>query len=164
MSSAALWEFSLALYAMEGVASASLRCQDEAGADVNLLLFLLWHAGDGVALDESEIEAIDAKVKEWRAHVVQKLRAVRRALKGTGEDSLRAQVAAAELEAERVEQARLAAHAATAAPPAQRLPPAAAARASLAAYARVLGCPLPAEATGILLASFVRHRAHPEKR
>ena len=41
------WDFSLNIYGVPGVAPACLRCQDEAGADVNLILFLLWRAAAG---------------------------------------------------------------------------------------------------------------------
>ena len=46
----ALWAFSLQAYARPGAAPACLRCQDEAGADVNIVLFLLWHAARGRAV------------------------------------------------------------------------------------------------------------------
>ena len=38
------WQFSLAFYRQPGVADACIRLQEEAGVDVNLLLFLLWQA------------------------------------------------------------------------------------------------------------------------
>jgi len=38
------WDFSLAVYRRPGVAAACLRLQDEAGVDVNLLLYFCWLA------------------------------------------------------------------------------------------------------------------------
>ena len=36
------WRFSLQLYRLPGVAEACIELQEKCGADVNLLLFLLW--------------------------------------------------------------------------------------------------------------------------
>ena len=43
------WDFSLEVYAKEGVADACLRLQDDLGIDVNMLLFCCWagHSGGG---------------------------------------------------------------------------------------------------------------------
>ena len=38
------WRFSLRFYRQPKVADACIALQEEAGVDVNLLLFLLWHA------------------------------------------------------------------------------------------------------------------------
>ena len=38
------WRFSLRFYRRREVADACIALQEEAGVDVNLLLFLLWHA------------------------------------------------------------------------------------------------------------------------
>jgi uncharacterized protein (TIGR02444 family) len=45
-----LWDFSLRIYGLPGIAPACLRCQDDAGADVNMILLLLWTAKGGVRL------------------------------------------------------------------------------------------------------------------
>ncbi len=42
-----LWRFALDLYARAGVAPACLTLQDDAGADVTLVLYLLWCAMTG---------------------------------------------------------------------------------------------------------------------
>ena len=147
-----LWTFSLAFYARPGVASACLQCQDEAGADVNLVLFLLWQAGVGARFTSDEIAVIDHDVREWREQAVRPLRAVRRYLKGQGQDGLRDQVKAAELQAERVQQEALSRHGR----PANSAPAAEAARANVDAYAIVLGCPLPQTAAEVLLAAFAQ--------
>ncbi len=49
------WTFSLEFYGLPDVAPACLRCQDEAGADVNLILFVLWRAASGVRVAEAEL-------------------------------------------------------------------------------------------------------------
>lgn len=132
---------------MPDTAAACLRCQDEAGADVTVLLYLLWRAADGWLLDGTSIAAADAAVSEWRTEVVQPLRAVRRALKPTSEAALRSQVAAAELAAERIALARLAALPVGDA--AARAAPRVAARTHLAAYGA-----LPTGAVATLLTAF----------
>ena len=38
------WRFSLRFYRLPEVADACITLQEQAGVDVNLLLFLLWHA------------------------------------------------------------------------------------------------------------------------
>ena len=154
---ASLWTFSLALYAQPEVAPACLRCQDEAGADVNLVLFLLWQAGAGARHTAASIAAIDRDVREWREQAVQPLRAVRRFLRGREQDRLRDLVEAAELEAERIEQDRLCHHArpgAAAAAPET-------AHANLQAYETVLGHILPPDAVATLLAALGRQEARP---
>lgn len=109
-----LWSFSLRLYAVPGVADACLTAQDEHGADVNLLLWAAWLAMQGHALTAAEVAEAEAATRPWRDAVVRPLRAVRRQLKSgpppapdMGTESLRAQVKAAELEAERMQQSLL---------------------------------------------------------
>ncbi|HET9146889.1 MAG TPA: TIGR02444 family protein [Acetobacteraceae bacterium] len=150
-----LWEFSLAIYAMPGVAPACLRCQDESGADVNMLLFLLWQTRRGKRLTNDEIKIADRLISGWRSEIVHPLRKARRALKTMGEEALRARIAAAELEAERLQQERLAAWAEENPAQGVGMPPGAAARASLEAYSGMIEKPLPAEAVEALLAAFV---------
>jgi uncharacterized protein (TIGR02444 family) len=110
----AFWAFSLSFYAAPGVAETCLALQDEAGVDVNLLLFALWHAASGRGiLDEAALAGAAAATAEWRGCVVEPLRAVRRFLKGAApESALRAAVKAAELQAEEAAQRHLAALAA----------------------------------------------------
>jgi uncharacterized protein (TIGR02444 family) len=156
---ATFWDFSLRFYASPGVASACLRCQDEAGADVNLMLFALWHAASGTTLHQSDMEAADAAVAPWREHVVKPLRSLRRALKSPPLASLvaacgfRKQIQAVELDSEHLEQEML-----TASVPRRTstAPPLEAARANLAAYAAATGLALPEEALAILLAAFTQ--------
>jgi uncharacterized protein (TIGR02444 family) len=148
-----LWSFSLALYGRPGVAPACLRCQDEAGADVNLVLFLLWQARVGVRFAADEVAAIDRNVQPWRDQVVQPLRAVRPYLMGRDADGLRQTVKAAEQDAERLEQDALSRHAR----PIARAPTAEeAARGNLDAYEAALGRKLPPAAVTALLTTFAR--------
>lgn len=110
-ASADLWSFSLWLYAAPGVADACLEAQDRHGADVNLLLWAAWLAVLGHDLTPAEVAEAEAATRPWRDEVVWPLRAVRRRLKSgplpaptMATESLRAQVKAAELEAEKMQQ------------------------------------------------------------
>jgi uncharacterized protein (TIGR02444 family) len=111
-----LWDWSIACYSRLGVADAALRLQDGHGLGVNLLLYALWLAQvPGLRLDPVAATAARAATGEWQQAVVAPLRGVRRALKACSHPDaglatgLRKQVAADELEAERGEQALLAA-------------------------------------------------------
>jgi uncharacterized protein (TIGR02444 family) len=153
----AFWRFSLRFYALPGVAAACLALQDEAGADVNLLLFLLFLADGGRAVSGDDVARLDASIAPWRSEVVEPLRALRRRLKtGIGavppalSEGLRTMVKKVELEAERLEQGRLENHTLSLGKPAAR---AAAARTNLDAYAAYLGH-LPAGPRDLVLAAF----------
>jgi uncharacterized protein (TIGR02444 family) len=143
LSDSAFWRFSLRFYALPDVAPACIVLQDEAGVDVNLLLFLLFLAESGRVVTQDDITRLDRDIAPWREHVVEPLRALRRRLKtGVGDiippasEGLRNMVKKIELEAERLEQGRLEAHASNLGKPATRD---AAALANLAAYAEHLG-------------------------
>ncbi len=105
------WQFSLGFYRQPAVAQACLMLQDEAGVDVNLLLFLLWQATQRRALSEVDVRAIEQHIRPWREATVIPLRAIRRALKsppalvqaGTAE-AYRSRIKAVELEAEKLQQ------------------------------------------------------------
>src|ERR1700730_10710133 len=75
------WRFSLGFYRRPGVADACISLQEEAGVDVNLLLFLLWQGTRKRALLAAEVEEIERRIAPWRDATVIPLRAVRRALK-----------------------------------------------------------------------------------
>ncbi len=82
---AALWRFGLATYARPGVADACLLLQDRAGADVNVLLALLWLGAEhGRAVGETALDRVLAAVGPWQTQIVAKLRDARRALKSGG--------------------------------------------------------------------------------
>jgi uncharacterized protein (TIGR02444 family) len=110
-SGSPFWRFSLQFYRLPGVAEACIKLQEEAGADVNLLLFLLWHGAHGRRIEAAEIARLEQKIAGWRDLTVIPLRAVRRALKsppglvepGTTE-AFRTRIKAVELEAERLQQ------------------------------------------------------------
>jgi uncharacterized protein (TIGR02444 family) len=151
------WRFSLRFYALPDVAPACLALQDEAGVDVNLLLFLLFLADAGRAVTKDDVVRLDRAIAPWREQVVEPLRALRRALKiGIGDvppassEALRNMVKKIELESERLEQGRLEAHSDIGKPATREL----AARANLAAYAEHLGGLPPAPRDVVLKAFF----------
>lgn len=151
------WRFSLGFYARPGVAPACLALQDEGGADVNLLLFLLFLAERGRTVASEDVARLDASIASWRVEVVEPLRALRRRLKGgVGEippatsEGLRTMLKKLELEAERLEQALLETYASafvTTAPPED------AARGNLMAYSAYLGG-LPEGPLGAVISAF----------
>jgi uncharacterized protein (TIGR02444 family) len=113
-----LWAFSFAVYGSDGVADECLELQERLNLDVNLLLFAAFvGAAEGVQLDGQDIAAADAIVAGWHSEIVCAVRRARRALKPASTDAgnplrtanatLRAQVKAAELEAEKIEQTML---------------------------------------------------------
>jgi uncharacterized protein (TIGR02444 family) len=153
----AFWRFSLRFYALPEVAPACLALQDEAGVDVNLLLFLLFLADAGREVTREDVARLDAAIAPWRTDVVEPLRALRRRLKtGVGDippaasEGLRNMVKKVELEAERLEQGRLENAASAVGKPAARD---AAARANLAAYEAYLGA-LPRGPKDLVLEAF----------
>lgn len=112
------WKFSLAVYAADGVADECLELQERLGLDVNLLLFAAYAgAVEGVRLEPQDVAAAAALVIGWHTGIVRMLRAVRRTLKPMSLDekdplqgsaaALRAQVKAAELDSEKIEQTTL---------------------------------------------------------
>lgn len=108
------WTFSLALYRSPGVPAACIALQDDCGVDVNVLLFALWLASQGRALQAHDLAQADAAVGEWREQAVRPLRAVRRFLKeapaaanAEAAGALRDKVKAVELESERLQQEAL---------------------------------------------------------
>ena len=153
----AFWRFSLRFYALPEVAPACLTLQDEANVDVNLLLFLLFLAEQGRAVTRDEVAGLDAAITPWRRQVVEPLRAIRRELKGgigdippATSEGLRTMVKKVELEAERLEHARLENHALKLGKTAARED---AARTNLAAYEAYLGG-LPSGPRDVLLQAF----------
>jgi uncharacterized protein (TIGR02444 family) len=160
------WRFSLRFYARSKVSAACLALQDEAGVDVNLLLFLLFLAEHQQGVQAGDIARLDAGVSAWREEVVKRLRDLRRALKpgiadipGTVSETFRGQIKRLELESERIEQAALERFKAetigSSAP--SRL---AAAEVNFAAYEAQLGRAFPPEARATLLAAFAEFGSH----
>jgi uncharacterized protein (TIGR02444 family) len=159
------WRFSLRFYARSKVSAACLVLQDETGADVNLLLFLLFLAEHQREVNAADILEIDRAVASWRNAVVQPLRALRRVLKtGIGEisvtvsETFRGQIKRLELESEHIEQSVLecfSANVVGAVSP-SRL---SAAAANIAAYQMYLK-PFPAGAVETILAAFAEFGPH----
>lgn len=85
-----------------------IQWQDEAGADVCIVLALLYAQQNGIGVDDKTIAELEVLVSPWRVSVVQPLRAVRRYLKPAGLDSgeieaLRSNIKMSELVAEQHE-------------------------------------------------------------
>jgi uncharacterized protein (TIGR02444 family) len=169
-SGSPFWRFSLRFYRQDGVADACITLQEEAGVDVNLLLFLLWQATRKRRLAASEIAEFERRIAPWRNMTVIPLRTMRRALKsppaplaGAPADQFRTRIKAVELEAERLQQEamhELAGPSATG-PDAPSLE--AAARANIEAYAATCGRAFPSPATETLLAALGRLECNPEE-
>jgi uncharacterized protein (TIGR02444 family) len=153
------WRFSLAFYRLPKVADACIALQEEAGVDVNVLLYLLWQARQGRRFAVDDVAALEAAVAPWRKATVIPLRNVRRALKspptlvaGSTAEAFRNRVKAVELEAERLQQEAMFALS----PGGQAgVSPAEAARANVDAYANVLRASLPQAPTEVLMAAFM---------
>jgi uncharacterized protein (TIGR02444 family) len=162
------WRFSLGFYRQPGVADACIALQEGSGVDVNLLLFLLWHAAQQRALSRADIAALEAKIAPWREATVIPLRAVRRALKsppalvgsGTGE-AFRTRIKAVELEAERLQQEAMyeLAHPSPLGQAAESS--ADAARANIAAYEQVLSVSFGRPAVETVLGAFSKLNLNP---
>jgi uncharacterized protein (TIGR02444 family) len=120
------WNFSLEIYAGDGVAEACLDLQERRGCDVNVLLFCCWLGASGrPTLTTDRLRSILTVSDVWQAEIVRPLRRVRRLLKDKPwhealpetVDAARRRVADAELAAEHAEQLKLAS---LYAPPADR--------------------------------------------
>lgn len=139
-----IWSFCLRFYARPGVSAACLALQEDHGADVVLLLYLLFLARARRSLAAEAVGQCNQAAQAWREAVIQPLRRVRGTLKSAPAaypraGALRKSVAAAEMDAERMQLQRLAA---CEFPSQQAATAVAAARASLAAYCAHLGLPL----------------------
>jgi uncharacterized protein (TIGR02444 family) len=165
-SGSPFWRFSLGFYRRAGVADACIALQEEAGVDVNLLLFLLWQASLHRELSHDEVAALETKVAPWRNTTVIPLRGVRRALKAppplvpaATAEFFRTRIKAVELEAERLQQEAM--HALARASPLGREAGSTqeAARANVEAYAAALRTPLREAAVETLLAALEESRA-----
>ena len=135
------WAYSLRFYADPDTQAACLDAQDRLGADVNVVLYVLFQASRGTRLDPDAVRTADAAAASWRARVVQPLRDLRRDLKthphplpGAAQKAVRDGVKALELRAEQAQQQHLEALNIGG----REAPPAEAARNNLAAYAAML--------------------------
>jgi uncharacterized protein (TIGR02444 family) len=157
------WRFSLRLYRAPGVGDSCIALQEEAGVDVNLLLFLLWQAEERRALTAADVKALDETIGGWRDTAVIPLRSVRRALKSSPglvdpntAEAFRTRIKAVELEAERLQQEAMYALAATM--PAGRDAPSSveAARSNVAAYETMRAVAFPKAAVDTVLTAFAK--------
>lgn len=162
MSNAAspFWDFSLHFYARPGVAAACLLLQEEAGADINVVLYLFFLARHNRQVSRQDIVALDNTVADWREQVVRPLRTARRHLKslatpfaGEAAVRLREEIKRNELAAERIQQLGIEQLFPCASFGAAAASMATAARANLAAYAHRIGT-LPPGATDTLIELF----------
>jgi uncharacterized protein (TIGR02444 family) len=107
-----LWRFSLAFYAVPGVARSLIALQDKDGLDVNLMLFALWLGVSGRGpLGSDGFAAAERAISTIRTEIVEPLRALRRRLRKNPDmdlQCLREGVKTLELAAENLVQTRLA--------------------------------------------------------
>jgi uncharacterized protein (TIGR02444 family) len=164
------WRFSLRFYRQPQVADACIALQEQAGVDVNLLLFLLWHAIHKRALSTPEISELEARVAPWRDTTVVPLRTMRRALKsppalvgGATAELFRTKIKAAELEAERLQQEAMHDLAVPSLLGKDVASLEVAARANMAAYAALRGAPFPSSPSETLLAALGSLERNPEE-
>jgi len=79
--SGAFWKWMLSVYPRPGVSPALIALQDEAGLNVNVLLFCCWLACRSQRLTAEGAHEIERLNAEWANAIVAPLRAVRRLLK-----------------------------------------------------------------------------------
>ncbi|MEM9168612.1 MAG: TIGR02444 family protein [Pseudomonadota bacterium] len=108
------WAWSNEIYEAKGVAATLLRLQDDAGLNVNILLWCLWCARTFEPAPASVIKSAHEDAAAWTADVAKHLRAARRALKNPPKHvdadrarALKKRVKKAELDAEEIEQTML---------------------------------------------------------
>jgi uncharacterized protein (TIGR02444 family) len=157
------WRFSLRLYRAPGAGDACIALQEEAGVDVNLLLFLLWQATERRVLTAADVKALDETIGGWRDTAVIPLRNVRRALKSSPglvapntAEAFRTRIKAVELEAERLQQEAMYALAATMPLGRDATSPVEAARSNVAAYETVRAVAFPKAAVDTVLTAFAK--------
>ncbi|MGH6770977.1 MAG: TIGR02444 family protein [Xanthobacteraceae bacterium] len=155
------WQFSLRFYRLPKVADACIALQEDAGVDVNLLLFLLWQATQGRTFSAADVAALEEKIGPWRDMTVVPLRNVRRALRtppvlvvGMTAEAFRNRIKAVELEAERLQQEAMFELAQSTPQGTPASSPEEAGRANVTSYQTMLGVAFPNAATEILLEAF----------
>lgn len=117
MSPNPLWDFAVEVYDRDGVKKACLALQNRVGADVNMILFLLWLAESGIGQSHfAQVMGAALKLsRDWQRNFVEPLRTARNNLKTYAEshqlsnaqansvEKLRRDVLASELEMERMQ-------------------------------------------------------------
>jgi uncharacterized protein (TIGR02444 family) len=99
------WDYSLAAYALDGVAVSCLTLQDSFGFDVNLLLYAAWLAHRDCRLDAAHVAGVEAVIADWRDHVITPLRTLRQQLQDYPQAvGVRDEIKKLELNAERQQQ------------------------------------------------------------
>jgi uncharacterized protein (TIGR02444 family) len=158
------WRFSLRLYRAPGAGDACIALQEEAGVDVNLLLFLLWQATERRALAAADVKALDNTIGGWRDTAVIPLRNVRRALKSSPglvapntAEAFRTRIKAVELEAERLQQEALYELARSSRLGQPSASPAKAAQTSIDGYQAIVG-PFPPGPLATVLSAFAKFK------
>ena len=149
------WAFSVDFYGRPSVSSHCLALQDASGADVNLILLLLYAATKGIALSVDHVAQLDRSCAEWRESVIRPLRAARRATKTLGmpdAGQLYSALKSAEIASEKVAQYRLARGLHELSRPTDSRTPSEVGRANLLAYSDLL--PLPEVVVEDLLVAF----------
>jgi len=113
-STSDFWTWSLEHYQQKAVSSTLLKLQDNAGLNVNLLLWCLWCATAYEEIPELVLRKAHDLTSRWSADLAINLRQVRRALKAPPKQAnaektkiLRDVVKKAELSAEEIEQLML---------------------------------------------------------
>jgi uncharacterized protein (TIGR02444 family) len=164
------WRFSLRFYRRREVAEACITLQEQAGVDVNLLLFLLWHATQKRALSTAEISELERRIAPWRNMTVVPLRTMRRTLKSppalvvvAAAELFRNKIKEAELEAERLQQEAMHELAVPSLLGKDAASLEEAARANIAAYAALCGGAFPSSASETLLAALASLEHNPEE-
>ena len=104
------WAYALQLYAEPGVSQSCLELQEDRGVDVMLLLVVAFAGQSGIDLSPADIREMAATCRPWHQQIVQPLRALRVALKSGpppapsgATETLRSQIKASELHAERLQ-------------------------------------------------------------
>jgi uncharacterized protein (TIGR02444 family) len=102
-----LWTFSVSLYGHRLVRRYCLALQDASGADVNIILLLLYAATRGIALTADHVSQLDRCCAQWRETVIRPLREARRAAKSAklpGSTDVYSMLKSGEIASERVGQ------------------------------------------------------------
>jgi uncharacterized protein (TIGR02444 family) len=110
------WSFAIGLYEQPEVAKACVLLQDRLGADVCLLLFVLFLAQKHrIILKQPDLGSLDDVIANWRREVISPLRSLRRRLKtgpnpapDSATNTLLKTIKRAEIDAEQIELATLA--------------------------------------------------------